>query len=161
MDQERIIPNTNRALQVSKTRRKLFGRARQQAFLEHLAATCNVTASAREAGVVPGTVYAHRMKNPDFRDGWRAALEQGYARLEAMLLERATSAAGRFEVAGDKEVDAPFDWDKAMDLLRQHQRGLAGGTPDNRQRPGRVPIEALTEKLVRKIKALGVVVDEE
>jgi hypothetical protein len=78
MDQERIIPNTNRALQVSKTRRKLFGRARQQAFLE-----------------------------------------------------------------------------------RRHQRGLAGRTPDNRQRPTRVPIEALTEKLVRKIKALGVVVDEE
>jgi hypothetical protein len=37
MDQERVIPNSNRALQVSKTRRKLFGRARQQAFLEHLA----------------------------------------------------------------------------------------------------------------------------
>ncbi|MEA1015391.1 hypothetical protein [Sphingosinicella sp. LY1275] len=161
MDQERIIPNTNRALQLSKTRRKLFGRARQQAFLEHLAATCNVTTSAREAGVVPGTVYAHRMKNPDFRDGWRVALEQGYARLEAMLLERATSGAERFAVAGDKEVDAPFDWDKAIDLLRQHQRGLAGRTPDNRQRPARVPIEALTEKLVRKLKALGVVVDEE
>ncbi|WP_324751120.1 hypothetical protein SH591_07095 [Sphingomonas sp. LY54] len=88
-------------------------------------------------------------------------LEQGYARLEAMLLERATRGAERFAIAGDKEVAEEFDWDKAMDLLRQHQRGLAGRTPDNRQRPARVPIEALTEKLVRKLKALGVVVDEE
>jgi hypothetical protein len=101
------------------------------------------------------------MKHPDSRDGWRVALEQGYARLEAMLLERATSGAGRFDVAGDKQVDAPFDWDKAMGLLRQHQRGLAGRTPENRQWPTRGPIEVLTEKLVRKIKALGVVVDEE
>jgi hypothetical protein len=46
------------------------------------------------------------------------------------------------------------DWDKAMDLLRHHQRGLTGRPVDNRMPPTRVATEALTAKLVRKLKAV-------
>lgn len=166
MAKTEIVPGCNRGLHVRRRRRNLFGKARRIAFLEHLAATCNVQASAAAAEISVSAVYVHRMKDPAFREAWQAALEQGYARLEAALLLRAARGGDAIKVRGDKQVtgrDAPeeVDWDKAMDLLRHHQRGLAGRPVDNRMRPARVPIEALTAKLVRKLKALGVTVAEE
>jgi hypothetical protein len=167
----RIIPNTNRRLQVSHTRRKLFGKARQEAFLEHLAATCNVTDSAAAADICVGSVYRERMRNPLFREAWGLALEQGYARLEAALLARAASGASRPRVKGDKIVGAgagidggvdggvdeagAVDWDKAMDLLRQHRRGLDGAPRRGGHVTRRVGIEALRAKVIKKLKAIG------
>ena len=156
-----IVPNTNRQLQKRRKRATLFGKTRREAFLEHLAATCNVTASAQAAGVHVTTVYCCRMRDDGFRADWGAALEQGYARLEAALIERAQSGGGRCTVAGDKIVEGPdspgeLDWDKAMELLRHHRRGLAGFTKAPRTQALRVPIGELAAKLIRKMKALGV-----
>lgn len=156
-----IVPGTNRRLHERKRRHSFFGKARRARFLEHLAATCNVQASAAAAEVSVSAVYANRMKDPEFREQWQAALEQGYARLEAALLERAARGEGRIAVRGDKELEGPdapgeIDWDKAIELLRHHRRGLAGRPVDNRARPQRVPIEELAAKLIRKMKALGV-----
>jgi hypothetical protein len=128
---EEIVPNCNRKPQKRRKRRQLFGARARAVFLEHLAATCNVQASAGAAAVAVSTVYANRMRGAGFRTDWDAALEQGYARLEAALLERAAREAERIEISGDAIVegaDAPeaVDWDKGMELLRHHQRGLAG-----------------------------------
>jgi hypothetical protein len=171
---EQIIPNTNRRLQVTKTRRKLFGKARQEKFLDHLAATCNVTASAAAAGVCVGTVYAERRRNAAFREAWRVALEQGYARLEAALLERAERGLDRPRIgAGEAEggpstgsgqamdVPAEADWNRGMDLLRQHQRALAGVPHRGGHAIRRVGTEALRERIVRKLKAIGYRIEEE
>jgi len=160
-DQE-IVPNCNRRLQKRRKRHNLFGKARRAIFLEHLAATCNVQASAAAAGVAVSTVYANRMRDAGFRADWDAALEQGYARLEAALIERAMRGEGRIPVRGDKQVDGPeapeeIDWDKGMELLRHHQRGLAGiGQRNPTHVPKRVPIGTVTAKLIRKLKAIGV-----
>lgn len=161
-DGEEIVPNCNRRLQKRRKRHAFFGKARRTVFLEHLAATCNVQASAREAGVAVSTVYANRMRDPEFRAGWEAALEQGYARLEAALLERSFRLGGRPAVRGDKEVSGPdapeeVDWDKGMELLRHYRRGPNGlvhrhpGTV-----PQTVPIEQVAARLVKKLKGLGV-----
>lgn len=169
-----IMPGCNRRLHQRRKRHNLFGKARRQAFLEHLAATCNVQASAAVAGVAVSTVYANRMRDAEFRADWDAAIAQGYARLEAALIARAAAGEGRTEIAGDKIVDpstgsgrggpeAPerIDWDKGMELLRHQQRNLAGRPVDNRMRPARVPIEQVAAKLIRKLKALGVSPDGE
>ena len=58
-------------------------------FLDHLAQTANVSASAREAGVTSSAVYAERRRTPAFRDAWALALAEGYARLETDLLAEA------------------------------------------------------------------------
>lgn len=160
-EERQIVPGCNRTLHVRKRRHAYFGKTRRAAFLEHLAATCNVTASAETAGVSVSAVYANRMRDPEFREDWRAALEQGYARLEAALIARVARGDGRAEVRGDKTVVGPeapeeVDWDKAMELLKHHQRGLAGRATGNRARPALVPIEQVAAKLVRKLKALGV-----
>jgi hypothetical protein len=163
---QEIVPGCNRGLHVRRRRHNYFAKARREVFLEHLAATCNVTASAAAAGISVSAVYVHRMKDPEFRALWGDAIEQGYARLEAALIERAARAEERIRLRGDKEVSGPdapaeIDWDKAMQLLRHHQRGLAGRTPDNRARPLRVPIEALAAKLIKRMRALGVRPPEE
>ena len=49
-------------------------------FLDHLAQTANVAASARAAGVSSNAVYAERRRTPAFRDAWALALAEGYAR---------------------------------------------------------------------------------
>ena len=160
-----IVPGCGRALHVRRKRHKYFGKRAKEAFLEHLAATCNVQASAKAAGVAVSTVYAHRMRDAQFAEDWDAALRQGYARLEAALLERAARGADRPRVRGDKTVEGPdspdeIDWDKGMELLRHHQRGLAGLTARGRLVPKRVPIEQVTAKLIRKFRALGVTLSD-
>ena len=160
-EREEIVPGTNRGLHKRRKRRHLFGQRRRATFLEHLAATCNVTASAAVAGVAVSTVYANRMRDAGFRADWDAALEQGYARLEAALIERAMRCQGRAPIRGDKIVEGPdspdeIDWDKGMELLRHHQRGRAGQNVPGRTVPKRVEIEQVTAKLIRKLKALGI-----
>ena len=58
-------------------------------------------------------------------------------------------------------ADAPgeIDWEKGMELLRHHQRGLAGFNVPKRNVPKRVEIEEVTAKLIRKLKAIGVRVE--
>lgn len=177
-ENEKIMPNTNRRLQRTRTRRKLFGVRRQEIFLDALAASCNVAASAAAAGVCAGAVYAQRRKNPAFRDAWNVALEQGYARLEAALLERAERGLDRPRIGGAGEAGGPStgsgqagggaaetpvepDWDKAMDLLRQHRRGLDGAPHRGGHVTRRIGAEALRERIVRKLKAIGYRVEED
>jgi hypothetical protein len=69
-----------------------FNARSRATFLEHLAETSNVTASAREAGVTTSTAYRERVKTPSFAADWHRALCEGYARLETMLLADALIA---------------------------------------------------------------------
>lgn len=55
-------------------------------FLQALAATSNVTASAKEAGVSPSRAYKARREQPDFAAQWRDALHEGYEHLEMEVL---------------------------------------------------------------------------
>ena len=66
-----------------------FDARARKLFLEHLALTSNVAASARKAGVVSSRVYVLKRKNPDFARDWQVALSEGFARLEAELLAEA------------------------------------------------------------------------
>ena len=71
------------------------------AFLEALAETSSVTASARRAGVPLQTVYKTRRRDPAFAAQWRAALHEGYDNLEMELLGylRDPQPARKFDVA--------------------------------------------------------------
>jgi len=143
-------------VQAVTTRRKLFGKEAQQIFFEHLAATCNVAWSARAAGVTAQCVYARRMKDAAFREGWERALEQGYARLEARLLAEAAGAEP-IEIAGDLILpEAPFDRDLALHLLREHKKGLGGTATRPRGSPREAEWEEVENYFIRRLKALKV-----
>ena len=66
-------------------------------------------------------VYALRRRDAAFRRDWRAAIAEGYARLEIEMLERALIAEERVrgalaEAATDKE---------ALDMLARHPQRVA------------------------------------
>ena len=137
-----VTSRPNGGRQVVKARRKLFGRERQEVFLEHLAASCNVMRSAAAAWVTVQCVYQRRMRDAPFREAWGRALEQGYARLELRLLGAAMGEGGysgavpphpdplpaaerEIAVSGDLVLpEEPLDKDLALHLLREHKRGI-------------------------------------
>ena len=60
-----------------------------EAFFLALADTCNVVRSAKAAGFSAWWAYRRRKFDAAFRNGWAAAVREGYAKLELVLLERA------------------------------------------------------------------------
>lgn len=68
------------------------GAAQMTQFLESLAESSNVAASARAAGVTGNAMYRERRRNDAFAARWHEALCEGFARLEAELLSEALVA---------------------------------------------------------------------
>ncbi|MGH6781017.1 MAG: hypothetical protein ACREB5_02785, partial [Sphingomonadaceae bacterium] len=63
----------------------------ERVFLAELAASANVRKACALAGFSTTAVYRRRMVWPDFREAWGAAVEQGYARIELLLIARAAA----------------------------------------------------------------------
>lgn len=63
--------------------------AKRAAFLEALAATCNITKAAELAGVSRALVYAWRAADPKFAQAWEEALQLGIDALEDEATRRA------------------------------------------------------------------------
>jgi hypothetical protein len=146
---------------LKRMRRNRFTRDRKEAFLSALAATCEVGAAARAAGVCRATAYAHRACDPAFAKAWLAALECGVAVLEARLLEERLAAITDFEVepgdlpppaASAEEREQEF-W-RSLELLREHKRALAG-VPDRRPRGRRPRVASNEEVRAEMAKALA------
>ncbi|MFM9852685.1 MAG: hypothetical protein ACKVOJ_07780 [Sphingomonadaceae bacterium] len=120
---------------------KAWTRERQAIFLDTLAATSNVKASATAAGLPEASAYRLRRESAAFRASWEAALCEGYAKLELMMLERAMKALRRIsEPDAAKSRMDDYSNKLAMGLLAAH-RGSAKGafsaaTPARRARPG-------------------------
>jgi hypothetical protein len=125
-----VTSGKNRKYRLVRGRRNRFGRERKAAFIAHFSATCDAKAAARVAGVSVECVYVHRAKDPVFAADWQEALLQGYARLEAEGLRIAEAAMRRLEVVADEDavpdLEDPAAFDRAMALLREHKRSLAG-----------------------------------
>lgn len=84
-----LTRNASGGPQLKETRARRFGKADKTVFLDTLAATCNIAASARACGFSLSTIDRHRKKDATFRDNVRRALTTGYKRLEMAMLERA------------------------------------------------------------------------
>lgn len=134
--------------------RKVWTRARETAFLDHLAATCNVTAACAAVNISACMAYGRRRKDPVFAGAWRAALLTGYDELEAKLLARAGAAtdhARRGTDAGD------FDADLALKLLAHHgsrMRAQAAGTAKPQNRVRRATPEETDAAILKQLAAL-------
>ncbi len=114
-------------------------------FLTALAATSNVSKSAKAAGMSDSHVYAERRRNPVFRDAWTDALSEGYARLEFMMLERASDALSVKGKVSDEQLATnkmhEYSNKLALNLLTAHRalvRDARSGAAPTRHSPNRV-----------------------
>lgn len=131
-----IRSGTNRPLQ---RRRVTHGwtDARRAAFLDQVAATCNMAAALAAVGMTKTGLYALRRRDPVFAEQMRNAMLVGYERLEAELLRKAVAAFEDGDTGGTEAGDvivAPMTVDQAMRLLERYQASQKGtGGPGVRE----------------------------
>jgi hypothetical protein len=113
-------------------------------FLAELAATSNVSAAARKAGIGTGTAYEARRTNPEFNRAWQQALCEGYDHLEMELLHRLRSGEIKPAASAKKGV-RNFDNGIAFRLLLAHKDSVI------RQRAVRDNLDS--EAIIRSINA--------
>lgn len=101
-------------------------------FLDHLAATCNVTASAAAAGFSKVTVYNHQRSDPAFMERWEWALAQGYVRIEMRLVQTTGDA-----LDGIPDPNSPFPPMTIKDAIAVLQLHRARVKDDGARHPGR------------------------
>jgi hypothetical protein len=93
-------------------------------FLAELAATSNVTAAARKAGVFTAKAYEARRQSPEFNRQWQHALCEGYDHLEMDLLRRLRDGEVK-PASGAKRGTRSYDNATAYRLLVAHRESAA------------------------------------
>src|SRR5688572_3558946 len=140
--------------QLIRTRGRRWSDAAEAKFLDHLAASCNVTASAAASGFSCAAIYKRRRRDPAFAQRWLAALELGAARLYALLLQRAIEALEGF--APDPETPIPQMTVKdALAVIGHHRRELERGPRSNRQWARPRTLDEVSESILRKLEAIA------
>jgi hypothetical protein len=169
-------------VQVTKRGWNRFDAARKKVFLQWFAATCNAAEAARRAGVGYSTVFNHRAKDARFAEAWDRALEQGYARIEAKLVEMQFEQAAGPAIEFDGAFEPPdaklVDPEMALQLLKQHKAEVTRiraeraqrENPRGRGRIKRTPTHdreriasdaEMRRALVKSLQAFGVRVTKE
>ncbi|MDE2412435.1 MAG: hypothetical protein KGM18_11735 [Sphingomonadales bacterium] len=93
-------------------------------FLAELAATSNVTASAKKARIGTSCAYDARRSNAAFNRAWQQALCEGYDHLEMELLHRLRNGEVK-PAAGARRGTRAFDNATAFRLLSAHRESAA------------------------------------
>jgi len=160
-----VAPAKGRRWQARRGRRNRFTRERKEVFLGHFAATCDAEASAAKAGVSISTVYEHRRTDPVFAEGWREALPEAYARLEAELLRQRLAAMEKLRVLADEAATPALrqmvadEFERAICLLREYRRSLSG-RPHAGRPPTKWSFEATFEALEKELQVFRVRTDQ-
>lgn len=131
---------------------------KQEQFVGRLAETANVSASLAETGMSQAGLYKLRNRSAGFRAAWDEALDLGYARIEAMLLDRALN--GRRRVSREGQIVEEFvecSDSLALTLLSQHRKRVGeyrAAVAVSRDNPERLR-ERFMVKLQRLARAAG------
>ena len=152
---EQVTVGRNRPAHVRRERRDALTVAKRQHFLDVVAATANVKQAAAAAGAVPASFYRLRHRDAGFAAAWDQSLDDGYAALEAMLLERALGTAE--QAPGDADRAGPTTFDAALALTMLKRRDERDKAPSNyAKRAGysHVPMVEVERSLLRKLQAL-------
>ncbi len=97
----------------------------ERIFLDRLGASCNYTLSARAAGFSREAVYKRRRRDPAFQRRCDEAVAQGYARIEALLVESAEHALEGRAPDPDSPIP-PMSVRDALAILQLHRRTARG-----------------------------------
>ncbi|HEX8667710.1 MAG TPA: hypothetical protein VF727_04985, partial [Allosphingosinicella sp.] len=127
-------------------------------FFAHLCDTANVRAACRAAGFSTTAVYKRRLADAGFAEKWRAARDQGCARID-MLLVRSADAALDPEIDAEAEGLLNVTVPEAIHILRLHKFDEPGaptrrGIRARGQAVEDMPIEAVRDEVLRRIAAI-------
>lgn len=138
----------SRRIAAARPARKPFARWSKD-FLAELAATSNVSAAARRAGITTTLAYDQRRCDPEFNRAWQSALCEGYDHLEMELLRRLRDGEIK-PAAGARKGTRTFDNATALRLLAAHRESAA------RQRAIRSneDSEAIIQSINAKLEAM-------
>jgi len=141
-------PKSRRIALVRPVKKPAFAKW-SKAFLAELAATSNVSAASRKAGIATATAYDARRHDAEFNRAWQQALCEGYDHLEMELLQRLRNGEVK-PMSGAKRGVRAFDNATAFRLLAAH-RDTAG-----RQRAVRTHAdsEAIIQSINAKLEAM-------
>ena len=119
-----ILRTASGRLQVRRAISGRLTREAEQAFLAALSATANVRLAAAAAGFSHSAFYTRRRNNPAFAREMRMALEMGYERVEAAVIEAGLADSYRDDAwrHNDPPPVPPMTFDQAMQLLQLHQK---------------------------------------
>ncbi len=101
--------------------------AKERTFIAELAQSANVRMSLRAVGMSAASLYYRRRTRPAFRMAWDEALNEGYALLEAQLLNEALNGAAHTVVrSGESATEyRPASDSVRINLLNQHAKRVA------------------------------------
>lgn len=122
--------------QVRKASARSFTRTKQEAFLNHLAETCNVVLSCRAAGVSTSTIDRKRKSDAAFRAGYIEAIASAYGRLELELLQRFFNGTEKAVIRKDGSVERIREYSNQLGLalLKMHRDTAAEGSSGEMER---------------------------
>lgn len=123
-----------------KIKRESWTADKKRTFLAKLAATANVSASIRAIRMSESAVYRLRQRSPEFRAEWQAALREGYARLELMVLERAMNGTQKPVFHAGQQIGSVTEYSDrlALTLLTAHRDAVIGGAAARPSEPEEV-----------------------
>lgn len=155
--ERRIVPigrgaGAGRA-QEQREGRNLITDAQRAIFLETLAATSNVTTSAKAAKISSRHVYWMRQRDAQFREAWEEALEEGYAALEMEVLHRMRFGSKKTETVAGKPVKTVHSFNDvtAVRLLIAHRETVLRRRAEREARAQERKID--TDALIERFKA--------
>lgn len=142
-----------------KTRLRMRGGRRDditeeqiETFFETLADTCNVVRSAKAAGFSANWAYRKRKVDAAFRNGWAAAVRDGYAKLELVLLERAMKGTPKLvrTARGTDRIMREYSTALAVALLRRHAETADSAAYE----PAGDELREVRERILEKLERL-------
>jgi hypothetical protein len=137
-----------------RVNRKWWTAEAEALFLDHLAASCNISWAAAQAGFSTQTLYRHRRTEPDFARRWDEALDVGYIRLKTELLGTAIGFVERLRTDPELPLKHMTVRD-AVNLINRHGGGGGGTTARNgRFRPRPWPFDEARDSILAKLEAI-------
>jgi hypothetical protein len=127
--------------------------AAEEVYLDHLAETCNYALSARRTGFSREAIYQRRRRDPAFAARCHAAIGQGAARIDALLVKGAEDVLEGRAIPPDSPL-AGMTVRDAIAILQLHRATLTG---EGRVAGGRGPARPLAEvkqSILRKLSAI-------
>lgn len=155
LDGEELVVKaaTGRRIQVTRARPDQWTPSGEARFLAVLAATCNVKAACTAVGMSTTSAYAHRQRWSRFARLWDEAVRDGYARIEAALVENCCNLFSAPE--HPPEIDmGPITVEQAIRIVQLHRNEVHGvGRKAGRWRRPRA-LDEVKASILRKLEAI-------